>query len=61
MAINIDTLRSAASRSATSRFAVESYSLDSARISGIKTVFLCHSHHDADLAKGLAQLLHEAG
>lgn len=28
---------------------------------GVKTAFLCHSHNDANLAKGLVQLLSDAG
>jgi hypothetical protein len=61
MAIGIDILRLAASRFTARRFTVEAHSLDEARRLGVKTAFLCHSHHDADLAKGLVQLLSEAG
>jgi hypothetical protein len=61
MVIGIDTLRLAASRITARRFTAEANSLDEARRLGIKTAFLCHSHHDADLAKGLVQLLSEAG
>lgn len=57
MAIRIDALRAAATRQAT----VVARSLNEARTSGVKTAFLCHSHHDANLAKGLVQLLSDAG
>ncbi|MGJ7542508.1 TIR domain-containing protein [Variovorax sp. LT1R16] len=57
MAIKIDALRSAATRQAT----VVTRSLNEARTLGVKTAFLCHSHHDANLAKGLVQLLSDAG
>lgn len=57
MAIRIDALRSAATRQAT----VVARSLNEARTLGVKTAFLCHSHHDADLAKGLVHLLSDAG
>ena len=32
-----------------------------ARAAGKKTIFLCHSHKDVELVKGLVQLLTEAG
>lgn len=35
--------------------------LTEARAQGAKTAFLCHSHRDADLAKGLVNLFSEAG
>ncbi|WP_291982980.1 toll/interleukin-1 receptor domain-containing protein [Candidatus Accumulibacter sp. ACC005] len=57
MAIRIDALRSAATRQAT----VVARSLDEARTLDVKTAFLCHSHQDADLAKGLVHLLSDAG
>lgn len=57
MAIRIDALRAAAKRQTT----VLANSLNEARTLGAKTAFLCHSHHDADLAKGLVQLLSDAG
>lgn len=57
MAIRIDALRSAATRQA----AFVARSLNEARTLGVKTAFLCHSHHDANLAKGLVQLLSDAG
>ena len=57
MAIRIDALRAAASRKTT----VLAKSLNEARTLGAKTAFLCHSHHDSELANGLVQLLSEAG
>lgn len=57
MAIRIDALRSAATR----QTAVVARTLNEARVLGVKTAFLCHSHHDATLAKGLVQLLSDAG
>jgi hypothetical protein len=57
MAIKIDALRAAAIRPTT----VLAKSLNEARALGAKTAFLCHSHHDANLAKGLVQLLSDAG
>jgi hypothetical protein len=57
MAIRIDALRAAADRQTT----VLAKSLNEARILGAKTAFLCHSHHDAILARGLVQLLSDAG
>ena len=57
MAIRIDALRAAANRQTT----VLAKSLNEARRLGVKTAFLCHSHHDAILAKGLVQLLSDAG
>jgi len=57
MAIKTDALRAAANRKTT--VAVES--LNEARTLGAKTAFLCHSHHDSELANGLVQLLSEAG
>jgi hypothetical protein len=57
MAIRIDALRSAATRQTT----VVARSLNEAQTLGVKAAFLCHSHHDANLAKGLVQLLSDAG
>lgn len=57
MAIRIDALRAAANRQTT----VLAKSLNEARKLGAKTAFICHSHHDAILAKGLVQLLSDAG
>jgi hypothetical protein len=56
MAIGIDRLRAAAVRTPS---VVKS--LSEARIARVKTAFLCHSHRDADLAKGLVNMLAEAG
>lgn len=57
MAIRIDALRAAAARgrSTTAR------TLNEAKTLGFKTVFLCHSHHDANLVVGLERLLTDAG
>lgn len=57
MAIRIDALRSAAARPG----AVVARTLNEARTLGVKTAFLCHSHRDADLAKGMVRLLADAG
>jgi hypothetical protein len=57
MPINVNVLRSAAARGVGP--AVRT--LSEARSVGAKTAFLCHSHRDADLAKGLVTLLTEAG
>jgi hypothetical protein len=56
MAIVVDRLRAAAVRTPP---VVKS--LSEARIARAKTAFLCHSHRDADLAKGLVNMLVEAG
>lgn len=58
MAIRIDNLRSAARRS---RSYVATKSLEEAVNKKQKTAFLCHSHRDKDLARGLQNLLLEAG
>lgn len=56
MAIGVDRLRSAATRSpAVVR------SLSEAKTARLKGAFLCHSHKDADLAKGLVNMFAEAG
>lgn len=57
MAIRIDALRAAANRQP----AVVARSLNEARTLGVKTAFLCHSHNDANLAKGLVHMLTDAG
>ena len=57
MPISVDALRSAGRRVVGP--AVRS--LSEARSVGFKTAFLCHSHHDLDLAKGLLTLLTQAG
>lgn len=56
MAIRIDQLRAARNRHvATAR------TLNEAKIRGIRTAFLCHSHKDMELALGVEALLNEAG
>jgi hypothetical protein len=55
--IRRDALRAAATR----QLPVIARSLNEAVASGAKTAFLCHSHSDRDLAKGLANLLRETG
>lgn len=57
MSIRTDTLRAAAHKART--FGPRTLSEASAQ--GAKTAFLCHSHRDADLAKGLVNLLADAG
>ncbi|WP_374343045.1 toll/interleukin-1 receptor domain-containing protein [Azonexus sp.] len=57
MPIKIDILRAAAQRTKT----FGPHTLTEARMKGAKTAFLCHSHRDAELAKGLVHLLAEAG
>lgn len=57
MPIRIDTLRSAATRYR----ATLAKSLTEARTQGLQTVFLCHSHRDEALVKGLIALLEESG
>jgi hypothetical protein len=57
MPLSVDVLRSAAARAVGP--AVRS--LSEARSLGAKTAFLCHSHRDVDLARGLVTLLTQAG
>lgn len=57
MPIRIETLRSAATRYR----ATQAKSLTEARTQGLQTVFLCHSHHDEVLVKGLIALFEESG
>lgn len=57
MAISISELRNASNRFSTTR----TKTLDEARISGFKTAFLCHSHKDQQLVKGLVTLLADSG
>lgn len=57
MAINVTDLRAASTRSKIT----VAKSLHEAVGKGMKTAFLCHSHLDAPLAKGLDQLLSESG
>lgn len=56
MTIRIDQLRTAATRSIKA-----ATNLTQARALGISTAFLCHSHRDASLARGLETILNEAG
>ena len=57
MPIGLSTLRSASTREPKSIFK----SAGEARLRGGRTIFLCHSHRDATLVKGLVILLFEAG
>ena len=57
MAISQDSLRAAGSTVFKSR----ARSLYEARTLGLTTAFLCHSHHDRQLAEGLVTLLGEKG
>jgi hypothetical protein len=43
-------------RSASPQFVKSASSLTEARFLNLRTVFLCHSHHDAELSKGLISL-----
>lgn len=59
MAITIGALRTA-----STRFRVDTFRariLGEARAQGLKTVFLCHSHFDEQLVKGLLVVLQDAG
>jgi hypothetical protein len=58
MAVSLSQLRTAASRSATVPVL---RNLSEAKAYGVRTVFLCHSHLDKELAKGLVTLLAESG
>lgn len=57
MPFRTDALRSASMRTKS----MGPRTLTEARAQGARTAFLCHSHRDADLAKGLVNLLAEAG
>ena len=57
MPITIDTLRNASYRSRM----VAARTLSEAKTRGLKTVFLCHSHKDETLVRGLINLMDEAG
>jgi hypothetical protein len=58
MPITVDVLKAAGSRYTGSPLRT----LSEARVAGPRaTAFLCHSHKDQDLAKGLVTLLAEAG
>jgi hypothetical protein len=58
MPISIDALRSASSRAS---FVKSAQTLTEARSLGLQTVFLCHSHHDADAVQGLMAMFIEEG
>lgn len=57
MPIAIDTIRSAAGQIRKSA----QRTLYEAKASNLATAFLCHSHEDADLAKGVVNLLANEG
>ena len=57
MAISINELRNASLRFSTTK----TRTLSEARVLGSKTAFLCHSHKDNALVKGLVTLLQESG
>ena len=57
MAVSIDALRAAAARGRSTA----ARTLNEAKTFGLKTVFLCHSHHDANLVVGLERLLTDSG
>lgn len=57
MPITINTLRNAANR----YVAVKARTLTEARSQGLQSVFICHSHLDELLVKGVIALLEEAG
>jgi hypothetical protein len=56
MPVSIDVLRTASFRSG---FTKSASTLNEAQSLGLQTVFLCHSHHDTDLVKGLMNLFLE--
>jgi hypothetical protein len=58
MPISIDALRSASGRAF---FAKSARTLSEARSLGQKSVFLCHSHHDADAVQGLISFFGDNG
>ena len=57
MTIRTDALRASALKAR----AGGPRTLNEAKVQGVKTAFLCHSHRDAELAKGLVNMLSEAG
>jgi TIR domain-containing protein len=57
MTITTEALREASTRYKSMR----ARTLTEARALGLQTVFLCHSHHDEVLVKGVIALLQEAG
>ncbi len=58
MPISINDLRSAANRASTTRLLK---SINEAIANNKQTAFLCHSHKDEELAKGLQVMLAENG
>jgi hypothetical protein len=56
MPLSLDSLRLAARQPRSVR-----KSLVEAQIEGLKTVFLCHSHRDADLVQGFLKYLDDSG
>lgn len=62
MAIRIEQLRQAAQRSVWQRTIGQSYrTIYEACNAGMRTAFLCHSHADQDLVRGIVQMLTESG
>lgn len=57
MPISIDVLRNASYRTSRS----PARTLNEAKSIRVPTAFLCHSHKDADLARGLVNLMRENG
>jgi hypothetical protein len=57
LALTLDQIRSAGYRSVGQTYR----SLNEAKSVGQRTAFLCHSHKDADLVKGIIQLLNDNG
>jgi hypothetical protein len=57
MPLTIDTLRNAATRSRVAK----ARNLTEARAQRLQTLFLCHSHLDEVLVRGLVTLLEESG
>ena len=58
MPISIERIREASSRYA---FTKSASSLTEARSLGLRSAFLCHSHHDAKNVPGLLTLFHDDG
>jgi TIR domain len=58
MPISLDTLRAASTRGTLSKSAS---TLTEARSLGVRTAFLCHSHNDETLVRGLLNLFQEDG
>lgn len=57
MPIPISTLRQAS----RIELAQRAQSLNEAKLLGLRTAFLCHSHRDADLVRGLVRMLQREG